>query len=294
MLDAKTINEYYKDVSKEELEKFQHFLKTHTLKKIDFNGQRIEYYNCGKGEKTIFLTPGGMGILPPEYGFRYIMKLEKDFKVIAPAIPEVKSLDEFSDVLNRILENEGIEKIIVMGGSGGGIFSQPYFARNFDRIEAMILTNTFGPKKERNKKLGFKLLRLFPSFLLKALFKKKGEKLALADIPLEAKAKICFSMALFNEIISKRFDKKLLVSQMKLFLEFNEKDNYKLEDFMQWKGKVLIITCEDDPGFTDVDYLMKNLPNTEVYTFPKGLKHMAPIIQPDKYWGIIYEFLGSL
>ena len=294
MLDAKTINKYYKDVSKEELKKFQHFLKTHTLKKIDSNGQGIEYYSSGRGEKTILLTPGGMGILPPEYGFRYILKLEKDFRVIAPAIPEVKSLDEYSDVLNRILENEEIEKIIIIGSSGGGIFSQPYFMRNFNRVEAMILTNTFGPKKERNNKLVFKLLRLFPAFFLKALFKKKGKKLASVDIPPEAKAKIGFSMALFNEILSKSFDKKLLLSQMELFFEFNEKDSYKFEDFKQWKGKVLIITCEDDPGFIDVDYLMKNLPNTELFTFPKGLKHMAPVIQPDKYWRIIYKFLGSL
>jgi len=294
MLDAKTINKYYKDVSKEELKKFQHFLKTHTLKKIDSNGQSIKYYSSGKGEKTILLTPGGMGILPPEYGFRYILKLEKDYKVIAPEIPDAKSLDEFSNILNLILENEGIGKLVMMGSSGGGIFSQPYFIRNFNRVEAMILTNALGPKKERNKKLGFILLRLSPSFLLKSLLKKEGNKLALADIPLEVKEKIGFSMALFNEMISKRFNKELLLSQMKLFFEFNEKENYKLEDFKQWKGKVLIITSEDDPGFKDVDYLMRNLPNTELFTFPKGLKHMASIIQPDKYWGIIYKFLESL
>jgi pimeloyl-ACP methyl ester carboxylesterase len=152
--------------------------------------------------------------------------------------------------------------------------------------------NTFGPKKERNKRAGLWIIRIFPGFILRPLFMKKLSRLAAADIPPEAEERVGFNVALLKEMFSTKFNKKAMLSALKLVFEFNERDAYKLEDFKEWKGKVLVITAEDDPYFKDTDDLMKNLPNTELYTFPKGVGHMAPLIHPDKFFGKIDEFLS--
>ena len=76
--------------------------------------------------------------------------------------------------------------------------------------------------------------------------------------------------------------------------KFNETGGYKKEDFKDWQGKVLIITCEDDPGFKDLEYFKNNLPNTQFHIFPKGLKHMAHIIEMEKFYNIMEEFLRDL
>jgi pimeloyl-ACP methyl ester carboxylesterase len=98
-------------------------------------------------------------------------------------------------------------------------------------------------------------------------------------------------VALLKEMFTAKFNKKAMLSALKLAFEFNEKDEYKLADFKEWEGKVLVITAEDDPCFKDTDDLMKNLPNTEIYAFPKGVGHMAPLIHPDKFYGLIDQFL---
>ncbi len=53
----------------------------------------------------------------------------------------------------------------------------------------------------------------------------------------------------------------------------------------------MVITEEDDPYFKDTDDLKKNLSNTETYTFPKGVGHLAPLIHPDKFFGFLDDFL---
>ena len=287
-----SLNKFYERVSQEEIRNFQQFKETHQRKQMDYNGQRVEYLSCGQGERTILLPPGGFGILPPEYGFRSIMHFEKNYKVIAPDVSRVRHMDEAIDILNRILDAEGIDTVIIVGGSGAGITAQGYFKRNFTRVKALVVYNTFGPKEERNKRAGLWIIRIFPGIILRPLFMKKLNRLASIEIPPEAEDRVRFNVALLKEMFSTKFNKKTMLSALKLAFEFNKKDTYKLEDFKEWQGKVLVITAEDDPYFKDTDDLMKNLPNAEKYTFPKGVGHLAPLIHPDKFFGMIEKFLS--
>ena len=286
------LNKYYKDVSAEELKQFQDFLHTHELKEIDSNGQSIKYYVAGKGDRTVLISPGWFST--PEYAFRSIMIFEEDFRVITPGMAVFKSLDDLSRAINRIMEVEGIGKVILVGGSAGGIMAQTYFKRHYHKVESMILYNTLAPKAERNRNWALWLMRLLPFFVFRAAVKKRQKKYFEAEIPPEAEARIRFNQALFREMISTKMNKKLLVSQMKLVFEFNEKDTYTLEDYKQWEGRVLVITSEDDAGYKDVDILMKNLPNTQLYTFPRGTGHMAPLIYPKEFRKIMRDFLEKL
>jgi pimeloyl-ACP methyl ester carboxylesterase len=291
-MNAILLNKYYQDVSAEELKQFQDFLRTHELKEIDFNGQSIKYYQAGKGDRAVLISPGWFST--PEYGFRSFMLFEEDFRVIATGMAIFKSLNDLTRAINQILEVEGIKKVVLVGGSASGIMAQAYFKRQNQKVEAMILYNTLAPKKERNKNWALRLIRLLPFSIFRAAVKKQQKKYFKAEIPPEAEARIRFNQALFTEMISTKMNKKLLVSQMKLVFEFNERDTYTSNNFKQWKGRVLVITSEDDPGYKDVDILMKNLPNTELYTFPKGTGHMAPLIHQEEFRKIIKDFLEKL
>jgi pimeloyl-ACP methyl ester carboxylesterase len=294
MLDTKTINSFYQDISKEEIDRYQSFLENHAKKRTTFGTIDIEYYSCGKGEKAILLPPGGMAILPPEFGFRSILHFERNYRVIALDVKQARSIGDICDAINHVLKTEKIKKVIVVGGSGAGFFAQAYFKREFSRVEAMILFNTIAPKKERNKKSSIWIVKILPDSLLKFLFKKKAKKLLQAKVPSQAVARVRFYGALLNEMVSKRFSKQVFLPVLKLAMEFNETGGYTREDFEGWQGQVLLITCEDDPGFKDIEYLKKNLPQTQLYTFPKGLKHMAHIVEMDKFFKVMEEFLDQL
>ncbi len=294
MLEKDTIEKYYKEVPEDELNKFQDFLKSHSLKHFEYKGQSIPYYSCGHGEKTILFPPGGAGgIFPPEYGFRSISSLEKEFRVIAPGSAEVSSLDELSAFINSILDAEGAGKVIIVAGSGQGVPAQAYFKRNFSRVESMVLYQTFAPKKERNKKWALLLIKLLPSGLFRAMVNKKLKSLVTENIPLEAHGRILISKAFLKEVMSEKFNKNTLLSFIKLAFEFNEHDGYTKDEFKDWKGKILIMTSEDDNGYKDTPYLMENLPHTSLHKFPPGYKHQAPTVFFDEFIKQMKDFIKN-
>jgi hypothetical protein len=90
------------------------------------------------------------------------------------------------------------------------------------------------------------------------------------------------------------FTKRNITNMLKLAYCFNEKDGYRPGELADWQGKVLLITSEDDPYYPDVELLEAGLPNTEVYKFPTGYKHVAPQINRDEFQARIQAFIDSL
>ena len=293
MLEPADISRYFSAVAADELELFQKFLATHKRKRISFKGQDIEYICCGKGEQTMLFPPGGMGILPPEIAFRSISHFEREYRIIAPDIADVASIEDLCGALNLILDTEGAGSITVIGGSGAGICAQVYFQRNHDRVDSLVLFNTYAPKRERNKPWAYWLIRLLPEPLLKSLFLKKSRKLTQADIPAQAEHRIAFNRSLLVYFLSTQFDKKLLVSFFKLAMDFNRRGLAQPSGIDTWTGKTLVISAEDDGGFADTEILRKHLPRCSTYIFPKGHRHMAPLINPGEFYRVIDDFLAG-
>jgi hypothetical protein len=90
------------------------------------------------------------------------------------------------------------------------------------------------------------------------------------------------------------FTKKNTVNTLKIAYAFNEKDGYSEGEFAGWQGKALIMTSEDDPGYPDVEVLLKYLPNAELYKFPMGFKHVAPQVYREEFLAEIQRFIDQL
>lgn len=293
MIEIALPDKYYGDVDVRELEKYQDFLKSHSIKSLTIDGKIVHYICSGNGEKTILTFSGGHST--PESAYETIMAFEDDYRVIVIDIGSFSSQDTLNRGVKQILAAERIDRVILTGQSMSGIIAQLFFSENFPMVEGLVLTNTLAPKKDRNKKYGLVIFNLFPGFILKPLIRKKLTKLADVDIeiPPEAEARVGFKIALIKDIIDNKFSKKIIINIIKLAFEFNE-SGYTRESFSEWPGRVLIITCEDDPYFQDVDSLASIFPNTEVFTFPKGLKHIAPMVHLEKFHSLIRNFLKKI
>jgi len=292
-INDEIIKKYYSDVSQTEFKRLHDFLKTHTIKQINFNGKSIPYYSCGEGEKTMLTFSGGHSGV--EVLYESILGFENQYKMVVVNISPFNRLDDFSAGVNYILDEEGVGRVSVLGQSASGIFAQTYFKRNYDRVDAMVLTNTLAPNKKKNKKWGVFLIHLFPFSVLKAIFKKKVRSWTPPEgkLPPEAVERIRFKQAFMRHIIDMQFSKKNIMPLINIALEFNEKDEYPFEDFKDWKGKILIVTSEDDVCYKYVDTLMKHLPNTELFKFPVGYKHMAPMVFRDEFQNRIKDFFNK-
>ena len=76
--------------------------------------------------------------------------------------------------------------------------------------------------------------------------------------------------------------------------QFHKDDEYTIENFKDWKGKILIISSKDDPCYKDFDILRKHLPNTELFLFPEGYRHMAPMVFRDKFHNRVKDFFKGI
>ena len=53
------------------------------------------------------------------------------------------------------------------------------------------------------------------------------------------------------------------------------------------------MTSEDDRGYKDVPYLMDNLPNTSLFKFQTGYKHLAPTVFMEEFIKTVKDLLNK-
>jgi pimeloyl-ACP methyl ester carboxylesterase len=293
MIDAADI-EIFKGDSEREAARFRSFLETHGEKRLELNGKEIPYMACGEGKRTMLTFAGGWGGV--ELAYDFILCFKERNRVIVVDISAFDDPQEMGRGVNLILDRERVGRTIVFGQSFSGIIGQSYFRRHFGRVSGLVLTNTPAPRPERSKKWALLLLKCFPLGLIKPLVRKKMTRLSefTQEIPAEVRERRRFAMDLLGRMVTVYWNKKKFLNVLKLVFAFNEKDAYARDSFAGWPGKVLLVTSEDDHYYADVEFLMKNLPQPEIFKFPIGFGHMAPQVHRDEFYRMIQEFVDRL
>ena len=281
-------------ISESELKRFLDYAESHPTNEIQVDGLTIPYAVSGEGLRTILTFSGGWGGL--ELAYETVLGFETKNRIVVIDVSAFDDPDIMCRGINRILDKEGIERVVVTGQSFTGIIGQAYFKRNIDRVDGLILTNTIAPKSERCKKWALFLLKVFPFGLLKTVMKKKMGKLGRfeKEIPEDVKIQRTFVAALVGHHIKKNLTKPVMLNILKNVFAFNKRDEYTSEDFKGWGGRTLIITSEDDPYYPDVEIFMEYLPNAELSKFPTGYKHVSPQIHREEFHSVIQKFIDKL
>jgi len=293
MLDEHKLLKSVEGISESEYTKFRDFLETHSIKTIEVDGKEVSYYFCGTGEKTILTFAGGWG--PPLLLYDRISELEVKYRMVVIDISVFDEIDAMCSAINRVLQAENVDRVFLFGQSMTGIIAQSYFKRNPDRVDGLILAYTIAPRIERCKKWALSLFQILPISLIRLFAKKKLSQLSgyEKEIPEGVKQNMLFKSVLLKNIMDSYFKKQNALNTLKAAYAFNEKDGYSEGEFEGWKGKALIITSEDDPGYPDVAILLEYLPNTELFKFPIGYKHVAPQVFRDKFHAEIQRFIDQ-
>ena len=157
------------DTASKTLKEFQ----ARSTKTIEVDGVNWEYFSGGKGAKTILFIHGMGGAY--DLWWQQINDFEYEYKVISFSLPEdINSLNSASNGIIKILETEKITKFYVVGTSMGGYIAQYLLKIIPDRIEKIVLGNTFPPNDlilEKNKEKS----RIIP-FLPEIVISKLGNK----------------------------------------------------------------------------------------------------------------------
>ncbi len=292
MIDEATLKKFYSGVPSALLEKLESFLRSHTMKTTVVEGREVPYYACGQGARTLLTFCGGHST--PDSAWQTILAFEQDYRIVVVDISGFETVDELTRGIRRLLADEGVDRVTLLGQSLAGLISQIYFKRSFAEVDGMILVNTLAFRGGKDKPYALLLLKILPTFVLKALFKKKLRSYfaeALEDPRAEAGCR--FGLAHLDDIMANHFTKKKLMNIMNVLSQF-KREGYVKEDFSAWPGKVLVVSSEDDPGFKDFEWMTRNLPRTESHLFPKGLGHLPQLVHRDEFERRIKDFLSEL
>ena len=270
---------------KEILEQYK-TVKNHPLKKISVNGVEWHYYikrpENVKNPKAILFLHGMTGSY--DIWWQQLYEFQNNYIVISYTLPEkIDSLKKVEEGIFTILQEEQIEKVILVGSSMGGYIAQ-YLTNYYpEKIIGAVFSNTFPPNSiiKKENYLKSQLLRLIPEILFYHFFVSNIENQIL---PTSENSQILKAFLLSLPITKKQF-----LNRYKIIIEeFSIVQEDKVSSIPK-----LIIESENDPLIKpELRHLLKEIyKNAEIYTFPdKG--HFPYVIDSSRYNHILYHFLN--
>ncbi|HYH84617.1 MAG TPA: alpha/beta hydrolase [Pyrinomonadaceae bacterium] len=261
-------------------------------KSLNIKGVEWRYLTAGAGRQTLLMFHGAVG------GAETMQLLADSFageyRIIAPTVADVQTLDEVCDAASAILDREHVGRAVVFGGSFGGLVAQAFLKRRASQVEHLVLLSTGVPNREigaRTERM-LKFVRLLPFRLTRALLKLELSKNLDTPVPPEMAPRISEFRQRLDEYFNRRLTKETLLSRTRLSVDFNRNETVSPSDHAGWPGRVLIVESDDDPMLPADERrrLREAYPRALVCTFA-GAGHLIPLLRLEELVGVVKAFL---
>lgn len=282
------IAKLYQEVPAAELEKFQAFCQNLSYRQISFGGWDWDYLvNASQGEPLLMLS----GVLAiPDISWTTIDHFAKDYQVIAPVYPAVKTMGELADGIAETLHQEGIQRAHVLGGSYGGFVAQVFVRRHPQMVRSLVLSHTLPPFPENGEKIRktMGLLRILPEGLLRWLLGKR-----LGTLMPEKSDQVALMYGMYQELLGYRLKKVDFLSIFWRTIDYC-KLSFTPQDLASWQGRILMVLADDDPSTPEPvrQELGRLYPQAQVHLF-HGTGHASSVLNQEEYQAVIGTFLQT-
>ena len=280
-------------------EEYKAFLREYPYKTIEVDGVTVRYQRGGKeGAPTVLFFHG---LEMQEMWMPYVLHFREKYGFLIYEYPffTVK-LEEQIEFLRKMLDKLGIEEVILLGASDGGVNAQMFAKKYPEMVKAMILTTTLtldsdyirNIKKEWIKgPIMINLMKIMPAKTLMKQLIKLSPKFLEYEIP-ENKA---YGISFYETVASDLQYKKRFIHSYTCVFMLRNCEYFKKEDFAYLHGRVQILVPEHDI-FKKEDQeilaaLFRDL-DARIEDAPGG--HVGFIVQADAYLEKIDNFLAGM
>lgn len=280
-------------------EEYKAFLREYPYKTIEVDGVTVRYQRGGKeGAPTVLFFHG---LEMQEMWMPYVLHFREKYGFLIYEYPffTVK-LEEQIEFLRKMLDKLGIEEVILLGASDGGVNAQMFAKKYPEMVKAMILTTTLtldsdyirNIKKEWIKgPITINLMKIMPAKTLMKQLIKLSPKFLEYETP-ENKA---YGISFYETVASDLQYKKRFIHSYTCVFMLRNCEYFKKEDFAYLHGKVQILVPEHDI-FKKEDQeilaaLFRDL-DARIEDAPGG--HVGFIVQADAYLEKIDRFLEKM
>ena len=231
-------------------EEYKAFLREYPYKTIEVDGVTIRYQRGGKeGAPTVLFFHGlEMQEMWMPYALHFCEK--NGFLIYEYPFFTVK-LEEQIEFLRKLLDKLGIEEVILLGASDGGVNAQMFAKKYPEMVKAMILTTTLtldsdyirNIKKEWIKgPIMINLMKIMPAKTLMKQLIKLSPKFLEYETP-ENKA---YGISFYETVASDLQYKKRFIHSYTCVFMLRNCEYFKKEDFAYLHGRVQILVPEHD------------------------------------------------
>lgn len=280
-------------------EEYKAFLREYPYKTIEVDGVTVRYQRGRKeGAPTVLFFHG---LEMQEMWMPYVLHFREKYGFLIYEYPffTVK-LEEQIEFLRKMLDKLGIEEVILLGASDGGVNAQMFAKKYPEMVKAMILTTTLtldsdyirNIKKEWIKgPIMINLMKIMPAKTLMKQLIKLSPKFLEYETP-ENKA---YGISFYETVASDLQYKKRFIHSYTCVFMLRNCEYFKKEDFAYLHGKVQILVPEHDI-FKKEDQeilaaLFRDL-DARIEDAPGG--HVGFIVQADAYLEKIDNFLAGM
>jgi pimeloyl-ACP methyl ester carboxylesterase len=275
-------------------ERLRAFRASYPNKSLAVAGVEWKYRICGADARTLLLLPGGE--LVNDMGFDLAAALAPRFRIVYPAYPRVRSLDDLADGIAAILDAENIARVWVLGASFGGAVAQCMVRRHPDRIERLILSNTGVPMAHlvRGRKIANAILSSIPWPVLRGLLSKSIIKLLGAPA-----AELPFWRDYTKDLFATRLTKADVMANLRIQLDYHLRYRFAPDDLAAWlektlekmPGKVFVIESDNDIFNAERRKALRDTyPQAPVHTF-HAAGHAPAFSRAGEYLEVLGRFL---
>lgn len=223
---------------------FDAFQRDYPYREIRRDGRAWRYRVGGTEDGPVVLVLAGATMVPDPL-FVVISALGRGYRVIAPAYPPTRHMNDLVEGVTAVLDAEDITVAHVVGSSFGGYIAQCLVRAHPDRVDKLVLAQTgvrhfAGPRAMTSLKW---MLQLAPPAAVKAFNWRMWQAL-LVDLGEDED----FWMALLREILDHQLTKKDLVAVMAAMADFTGHHQPVPGDLSVGRP-VLVLASEHDRAF---------------------------------------------
>lgn len=280
-------------------EEYKAFLREYPYKTIEVDGVTVRYQRGGKeGAPTVLFFHG---LEMQEMWMPYALHFREKYGFLIYEYPffTVK-LEEQIEFLRKLLDKLGIEEVILLGASDGGVNAQMFAKKYPEMVKAMILVTTLtldsdyvrDIKKEWIKgPIMINLMKIIPAKTLMKQLIKLSPKFLEYETP-ENKA---YGISFYETVASDLQYKKRFIHSYTCVFMLRNCEYFKKEDFAYLRGKVQILVPEHDifkKGDQEILAALFRDLDARIEDAPGG--HVGFIVQADAYLEKIDRFLEKM
>lgn len=256
--------------------------RSQATQSVSNNGQKWDYLISGSGDRTLVFLHGMGGAY--DIWWQQIDKLKSQYQIISITLPQVHTLEEATSGILIILNEHNIDKATLIGSSMGGYITQYFLQKYPEKLQAVVLGNTFPPNhiyQEQNGALR-KKVPFIPAWMVMSAFRKN-----VSEVVVPASEDSPLVEAYLHEQYAGLMSKGQFIGRMDIVLDYYEP---KLDQVHQSIPKLIIESDNDPLILPELQNGIKTLyPEAEVFTF-SGKGHFPYLNDAEQYTKVLQDY----